>query len=159
MNIASICHGSLDLIQKSSCNSFSFPRHPKSSSPVRRCESFSPYNSLLFRRCLGERKLLKKVFGCIGLGHFPTIQMYPTSHFRSAGASITWCASEGYDNCSKTGDYLVRGGWGRMIHVSFFFVGEDLYIYIKACHGDHNRLNRENGAMFCCVFTSSRKIC
>ena len=27
-----------------------------------------------------------------------------------AGASITWCASEGYDNCSKTGDYLVRGG-------------------------------------------------
>lgn len=73
----SICHGSLDLIQKSSCNSFSFPRHPKSSSPVRRCESFSPYNSLLFRRCLGERKLLKKVFGCIGLGHFPLSKCIP----------------------------------------------------------------------------------
>lgn len=128
----------------------------KSSSPVRRCESFSPYNSLLFRRCLGERKLLKKVFGCIGLGHFPTIQMYPRSRFRSAGASITWCASEGYDNCSKTGDYLVRGGWSRMIHVSFFFCGGR---YKIACHWDHKRLNSENGAIFCCVFTSSKKIC
>ncbi|CAK8995672.1 Mycocerosic acid synthase-like polyketide synthase (MAS-like PKS) (Polyketide synthase Pks5) [Durusdinium trenchii] len=27
-----------------------------------------------------------------------------------AGASIAFCASEGYDNCSKSGEYLVRGG-------------------------------------------------
>ena len=72
----------------------------------------------------GGKKAPQKVFGFIGLGHFPTIQMYPTSRFRSAGASITWCASEGYDNCSKTGDYLVRGGWGRMIHASFCLWGK-----------------------------------
>ena len=31
-----------------------------------------------------------------------------------SGASIAFCASHGYDNCTKSGEYLVRGGAGSI---------------------------------------------